>query len=163
MDEWTNDLKTPKCLNITLLCNPMSFITAVKQQTARQKVLPLDDLDTMTEITNMTEDMVKDYPPDGGVYLTGMFLQGAKWEDSNPDAPGFLTEMVNKELDPKIPVMRVYAIELQHKNTKKIQKDIMNAPFIIPRQEAVRIYLLLILRWKMMKLTRFNGFLLVLL
>ena len=79
---------------------------------------PLDDLDTMTEITNMTEDMVKDYPPDGGVYLTGMFLQGAKWEDSNPDAPGFLTEMVNKELDPKIPVMRVYAIELQHKNTK---------------------------------------------
>ena len=118
MDEWTNDLKTPKCLNITLLCNPMSFITAVKQQTARQKVLPLDDLDTMTEITNMTEDMVKDYPPDGGVYLTGMFLQGAKWEDSNPDAPGFLTEMVNKELDPKIPVMRVYAIELQHKNTK---------------------------------------------
>ena len=118
MDEWTNDLKTPKCLNITLLCNPMSFITAVKQQTARQKVLRLDDLDTMTEITNMTEDMVKDYPPDGGVYLTGMFLQGAKWEDSNPDAPGFLTEMVNKELDPKIPVMRVYAIELQHKNTK---------------------------------------------
>ena len=118
MDEWTNDLKTPKCLNITLLCNPMSFITAVKQQTARQKVLPLDDLDTMTEITNMTEDMVKDYPPDGGVYLTGMFLQGAKWEDSNPDAPGFLTEMVNKELDPKIPVMRVYAVELQHKNTK---------------------------------------------
>ena len=118
MDEWTSDLKTPKCLNITLLCNPMSFITAVKQQTARQKVLPLDDLDTMTEITNMTEDMVKDYPPDGGVYLTGMFLQGAKWEDSNPDAPGFLTEMVNKELDPKIPVMRVYAIELQHKNTK---------------------------------------------
>ena len=86
MDEWTADLKTPKCLNITLLCNPMSFITAVKQQTARQKVLPLDDLDTMTEITNMTEDMVKDYPPDGGVYLTGMFLQGAKWEDSNPDA-----------------------------------------------------------------------------
>ena len=118
MDEWTSDLKTPKCLNITLLCNPMSFITAVKQQTARQKVLPLDDLDTMTEITNMTEDMVKDYPADGGVYLTGMFLQGAKWEDSNPDAPGFLTEMVNKELDPKIPVMRVYAVELQHKNTK---------------------------------------------
>jgi dynein heavy chain len=117
MDEWVSDLKTPKCLNITLLCNPMSFITAVKQFTARQKILPLDDLDTMTEITNMTEDMVKDYPPDGGVYLTGMFLQGAKWEDSNPDAPGFLTEMVNKELDPKIPVMHVFAVELKNKNT----------------------------------------------
>ena len=118
MDEWVKELKTPKCVNITLLCNPMSFITAVKQFTARAKILPLDDLDTMTEITNMSEDMVKDYPPDGGVYLSGMFLQGAKWEDSNPDAPGFLTEMVNKELDPKIPVMHVFAIELKNKNIK---------------------------------------------
>ena len=117
MDEWTKELKAPKCVNITLLCNPMSFITAVKQFTARAKILPLDDLDTMTEVTNMTEDMVKDYPADGGVYLSGMFLQGAKWEDSNPDAPGFLTEMINKELDPKIPVMHVFAVELKNKNT----------------------------------------------
>ncbi|MBR4634650.1 hypothetical protein IKO50_07065, partial [bacterium] len=29
MDEWVKELKTPKCVNITLLCNPMSFITAV--------------------------------------------------------------------------------------------------------------------------------------
>ena len=80
-----------------------------------QKVLPLDVLDTLTEITNITEDVVKDYPIDSTVYLTDILLQSAKWEDSNSDAPGFLTEMVNKELEPKIPVMHVFAIKLKNK------------------------------------------------
>ena len=31
MDKLVSDLKTPKCLNITLLCNPMPFIIAFKQ------------------------------------------------------------------------------------------------------------------------------------
>ena len=70
-----------------------------------QKVLPLDVLDAMTEVTNITEDIAKDYPIDDSVFLTGMLIQGAKWENSNSDAPRFLTEMVNKEVDPKIPVM----------------------------------------------------------
>ena len=39
--------------------------------------------------------------------------------DLNSDAPGFLAEMVNKELDPKIPVMLVFAIELKNKRICK--------------------------------------------
>ena len=39
--------------------------------------------------------------------------------DLNSDAPGFLTEMVNKELDPKTPVMPVFAIELKNKRIFK--------------------------------------------
>ena len=116
MEEWVRDLKAPKCVNVSLLCNPMSFITAVKQFTARAKLQALDHLDIMTEVKNFTEDLVKDAPTDG-VYIYGMFLQGAKWEDSNPDAPGFLTEMNNKELDPRIPVMHVFAVSIHEKNT----------------------------------------------
>ena len=116
MEEWVKELKTPKCVNVSLLCNPMSFITAVKQHTARAKILELDHLDIMTEVKNFTEDLVKE-KPDDGVYIYGMFLQGAKWEDSNPDAPGFLTEMNNKELDPRIPVMHVFAVHMSEKNT----------------------------------------------
>ena len=67
----------------------------------------------------MTEDMVKIYPVDGGVCLTGMFLQGAKQDDLNSDAPVFLTEMVNKELDPKMPVIPVFVIELKNKKICK--------------------------------------------
>ena len=79
--------------------------------------MPLDVLDAMTEVTNINEDIVKDYPIDGNVYLTGMLLQGVKWEDSNSDAPGFLTEIINKELEPKIPVMHVFAIKYKNKYT----------------------------------------------
>lgn len=116
MQEWTRELKLPKCVNISYLCNPMSFVTAVKQVTARAKNYSLDDLDIMTEVTNFTDDMIKD-PPVSGVYVHGMFVQGAKWEDSNSDAPGFLTDMLPKELDPKLPVMNVFAIPAKEKNT----------------------------------------------
>ena len=61
----------------------------------------------MTEIINMAEDMVKDYLPDGGVYLTGMFLQDANWENSNPGVPGFLAEMENREIDSKIAAQKL--------------------------------------------------------
>ena len=67
-------------------------------------------LDTITQV------MVKMYPEDGGVYLACMLFQGSKQDDLNSDAPGFLTQMVNKKLDPKIPVMLVFSIELKNKN-----------------------------------------------
>ena len=83
MNEWTKEMKLPKVTNISLLCNPMSFVTAVKQVTARLKGYALDNLDIMTEVTNFsTEDLVKDYP-NSGVYVHGLFVQGAKWEESN--------------------------------------------------------------------------------
>ena len=69
----------------------------------------------MREITYITRDMVEDYPVDGSFYLIGILLQGAKWDYSYSDAPGFLAEMVNKALDPKIPVMYVFAIKLKNK------------------------------------------------
>jgi len=120
LSEWTKEMKLPKCVNISLLCNPMSFVTAVKQVTARDpknasKNYALDELDIMTEVTNFTEDMIKDQPANG-VYIYGMFLQGAKWEDANSDMPGFLTEMAPKELDPKLPVMNVFAVSQKEKN-----------------------------------------------
>lgn len=118
MREWSFELKLPKCVNVNLLCNPMSFITAVKQVTARSKTLALDNLDIMTNITTFTEpDLIKDYPT-SGVYIYGMFLQGAKWEEGvEGSSEGYLTEMAAKELDPKIPVMLVFSVPLSEKNT----------------------------------------------
>ena len=40
----------------------------------KTKSSDLDGLDTMNEIINMTEDMIKNYPVEGGAYLSGMFL-----------------------------------------------------------------------------------------
>jgi dynein heavy chain len=118
MAEWTKDIKIePKFINLSLLCNPMSFVTAVKQVTARKDNYPLDNVDIMTEVTNFSEEMIKERPQ-SGIYVSGMFLQGARWEDSNPDSQGFLTEMLPKELDPKLPVMNIIALPLQEKKAR---------------------------------------------
>ena len=110
LKEWTAELKLPKVVNLSFLVNPMSFVTAVKQVTARLKSFPLDNLISMTEITaQYSEESIKDYPP-SGVYVTGLFIQGAKWEDNGGDSPGFLAEMLPKELDPKIPIMNIFTI-----------------------------------------------------
>jgi dynein heavy chain len=95
----------------------MSFVTAVKQVTARKENIPLDIVDIMTEVMNFGEDMVKEKPV-SGVYVTGMFLQGARWEDSNPDSQGYVTEMANKELDPKLPIMNIIALPLEEKKKR---------------------------------------------
>lgn len=110
MREWTSELKLPKVVNLSYLVNPMSFVTAVKQVTARAKNLPLDNLGTMTDITpHYNEENIKDYPT-SGVYVTGLFIQGAKWEDNGGDSPGFVAEMLPKELDPKIPIMNIFVV-----------------------------------------------------
>ncbi len=116
LNEWTKELILPRSVNITLLCAPMSFITAIKQVTARAKGYSLDDLEIMTEVTNITEDDSIKEPPATGVLINGMFIQGARWEDPGSDIPGFLTDMNSKELDPKIPYINVFAIKGQERN-----------------------------------------------
>jgi dynein heavy chain len=117
LSEWTKELILPKAVNITLLCAPMSFVTAIKQVTARAQGFSLDDLETMTEVTNITEDeFIKD-PPTNGVLVYGMFIQGARWEDPGSEVPGFLAEMTPKELDPKIPYMNIFAVKGCDRNT----------------------------------------------
>ena len=116
MIDWSATLTLPLVINLSLLCNPMSFVTAIKQVTARAKGYSLDELTIMTEVTNYTsEDMIKEYPA-SGVYVTGMFLQGAKWEEGDGDVPGFLTDMLPKELDPKIPIMNIFSLPNSEKS-----------------------------------------------
>merc|ERR1712032_130560 len=117
LSEWSKELILPKAVNITLLCAPMSFVTAVKQVTARAENYSLDDLEIMTEVTNVTEDEGLKEPPTTGVLVFGMFIQGARWEDPGSDVPGFLAEMTPKELDPKIPYMNVFAVKIKDRIT----------------------------------------------
>lgn len=49
--EWAKDLITPKSLCIAYLFNPMSFLTAIMQNTARSKFLPLDNMVLLTNVT----------------------------------------------------------------------------------------------------------------
>ena len=44
LTQWAQDLRTPKSLWISGLFNPMAFVTAVMQITARAKAFPLDQV-----------------------------------------------------------------------------------------------------------------------
>ncbi|KMQ95743.1 dynein heavy chain axonemal [Lasius niger] len=54
-----------------------SFLTAVLQNYARKHKIPIDQLDFEFEITQFESNV--DTAPSHGVYITGLFLEGARW------------------------------------------------------------------------------------
>lgn len=57
---WSEFLETPPVVWISALFNPMSYLTAIMQVTARARQLPLDDMCLITEVLN-TKDKTE-YP-----------------------------------------------------------------------------------------------------
>jgi len=91
--EWSEALETPSVVWISALFNPMSYLTAIMQVTARAAGLPLDDMTLVTEVTNSKEKT--DFPefPETGAYIHGFFLEGAAWEAGRGGEQGYLTDM----------------------------------------------------------------------
>jgi len=91
LDDWINDpLNIPKVVDISRLFNPQSFLTAIKQLCCQNMGLELDKLQVFTEVTKREAKQV-DSEAKEGAYVTGMFLEGARWdstanslEDSRP-------------------------------------------------------------------------------
>ena len=118
--EWTDNVETPPVLWISGLFNPMSFLTAIMQVTARAQNLPLDDMHLRTEVKNSFNR--EDFPnfAADGAYIDGLFLEGAGWEMGRGEEQGYLVEMQLKELHPIVPVVHVTAIRRQDKQTTAI-------------------------------------------
>ncbi|PHJ19121.1 dynein heavy chain family protein, partial [Cystoisospora suis] len=113
LETWSSDLTLVPSLWISGLFNPMSFLTAIMQVSARSENLPLDDMClrwTVTSIQNAKE--VQGGPPAelGGVYIHGLLLEGAAWEDGKGENEGNLVDSRPKELFCPLPVIHVYAM-----------------------------------------------------
>jgi len=76
---WTELWQMPKSICLSYLFNPMSFITAVIQSTAREKNLPLDNMCIQTNVMPFFVDEVAAKAEDG-YYIHGLFIEGATWE-----------------------------------------------------------------------------------
>lgn len=97
--------------------NPMSYLTAIKQFTARKKQLALDDMGFKTLITNIYDPNEIQEAAEEGAYIHGFYLAGAAWEKGRGADEGNLMEMIPKELTPELPVMHVLAILVSEMNT----------------------------------------------
>jgi dynein heavy chain len=110
LDAYQADLTAPKSLWISGLFNPMSFITAIKQVTARKEMQSLDDMVLQTDIINIRNPDEVAEAAEHGAYIHGFYLEGAGWELGRGPEQGYLTDMVLKDLHPILPVMHVTAV-----------------------------------------------------
>jgi dynein heavy chain len=114
LQEWSANMELPRSLCLSYLFNPMSFLTAVMQLTARLNTLPLDKMALETTVTNFREPSEILAPPTSGAYIHGFILEGAAWELTEND--GYLVDQKPKELHPKLPVINVVAIQSHEKS-----------------------------------------------
>ena len=115
---WVEDTY-PKVYWLSGFTYPTGFLTAVLQTTARKNSIPIDTLSFEFSIVNLDEKEIL-HPPKEGVYIKGMFLEGAGWDFEN----GCLTEPEPMELVVHMPIMLFKPVE----NKKRTQKGIYVSP-----------------------------------
>ncbi|KAA0166994.1 hypothetical protein FNF28_02917 [Cafeteria roenbergensis] len=120
---WTTDLVTPRSMWLPGLFNPMAFLTAIMQVTARQTGLALDNMSVETHMTAMFDPNDAEEYPENGMFCHGLFIEGARWatgeEGGDPETvgttvtQGCLADSFIKELLPQLPVMYLRAVEVE--------------------------------------------------
>merc|ERR1711881_219035 len=114
----------PACFWMTGFFNPQGFLTAMRQEVTRMhKGWALDTVTLHNEVLrNFKEEFSS--PPAEGVYVHGMFLDGAGWDRKNCK----LIESVPKVLFVNLPVVHVYAINSAIVSPASMQKDTYRCP-----------------------------------
>ncbi|XP_060727240.1 dynein axonemal heavy chain 5 [Tachysurus vachellii] len=95
----------PNCFWMTGFFNPQGFLTAMRQEITRaNKGWALDRMVLCNEVTKWMKDDIT-VPPQEGVYVYGLYLDGASWDRRNCR----LLDSKPKVLFEMMPVIRMYA------------------------------------------------------
>uniref|UniRef100_A0A4W5PTB6 Dynein axonemal heavy chain 5 n=1 Tax=Hucho hucho TaxID=62062 RepID=A0A4W5PTB6_9TELE len=95
----------PNCFWMTGFFNPQGFLTAMRQEITRaNKGWALDRMVLCNEVTKWMKDDITQ-PPSEGVYVYGLYLEGAGWDRRNCK----LIDSKPKVLFEIMPVVRMYA------------------------------------------------------
>uniref|UniRef100_A0A061RCW1 Flagellar alpha dynein n=1 Tax=Tetraselmis sp. GSL018 TaxID=582737 RepID=A0A061RCW1_9CHLO len=104
---WTaGDIVMPNSVWLPGLFNPKAFLTAVMQVYARANNLPLDVMKFMTEVSPKTSVEQVSEPAPLGVYIHGLFMEGARWDREE----GTVADSLPGELHPPMPVIQVVPV-----------------------------------------------------
>lgn len=109
LDKWVRE-GPPKVYNLGAFYHPEEFLTAVLQVYARKHVVPFDSLCWTTSPLDEVSDQKVEKAPDEGIYISGLPIEGAKWNLKEKT----LVECGQKELVNKLPI--VHLIPTQNKN-----------------------------------------------
>jgi hypothetical protein len=96
INDWVRN-ERPVVFKLSAFYHPEEFLTAVLQSYARKHSVPFDSLTWTSSIVDV--DRVRLKAQADGVYLEGLFLEGAKWEN------GKLTECGATELISVLPLV----------------------------------------------------------
>ncbi|KNC53150.1 axonemal dynein heavy chain [Thecamonas trahens ATCC 50062] len=110
---WARD-GPPAVFWLAGLSFPQALLTAVKQDFARSFGVPIDRVRFAFQV--LAPDAEPDEPPPSGVYLSGLFLDGGRWDAG----AGQLVEQVDGELYPPLPVLwlRPYDVDVEEPTSR---------------------------------------------
>ncbi|KAJ9459816.1 Dynein beta chain [Diplonema papillatum] len=117
--DWTGELQTPKVTMLSYFFNPMSFLTAIMQDTAIKNSFDLDQMALVADVLKKMPDAIE-YAAKDGCHVFGLFLEGARWDVGQ----GCIEESHMKELYPKMPVTTVRSLP----TTKVDRRDQYECP-----------------------------------
>ncbi|CAL6039825.1 Outer-arm_dynein beta [Hexamita inflata] len=124
LSDWSSDLSLPKCVWLSGLFNPQSFLRAVLQNTARQQKLPLDFMALQVEILKKElADMTA--PQRDGAAIYGLFMDGARWDKKSSS----IRDSILKDLYPPLPPVSLKAVTID----KAELKDTYECPIYMTR------------------------------
>mmetsp|Transcript_9859 Transcript_9859/g.28975 ORF Transcript_9859/g.28975 Transcript_9859/m.28975 type:complete len:815 (+) Transcript_9859:3-2447(+) len=115
LDEWARDpYQRPPSVWIAGLFNPMGYVTACLQMTARAKSLPLDSMMISTQVMHFFGDAAEAQPEEG-TYVHGLYMEGARW---NVELNSVF-ESEPKDLHPMMPVILITGVTSEELDTLK--------------------------------------------
>ncbi|XP_071165421.1 dynein axonemal heavy chain 2-like [Mytilus edulis] len=119
LSKWSKRANPPFIYWIPGFTLPTGFLTAVLQTSARQNNVSIDTLSWEFSIMTVSDENIIG-PPKDGVYVKGLFLQGAGWDMKN----SCLVEAKPMELVCPVPTIHFKPVE----NKKKSAKGIYTCP-----------------------------------
>ncbi|GBG27447.1 Dynein heavy chain 17, axonemal [Hondaea fermentalgiana] len=117
LQSWTESpLEIPRVTWLPGLVYPQALLTAIRQDVASKTGTELDKLISYTEPSKKSLEECTEAPPRDGIWVSGLSLQGARWNTSDST----LESSRPKELFSALPVINVRAVRADKAETGQV-------------------------------------------